>query len=173
MGRKQAIFRTFTQGGLSCNPLRSLPFSSVNVSCSSPYTWIMNTITTKNYAIAHFDEISALPCPCGLSQRAFATPDNQTATIHKVDIREDAQVHYHKKLTEIYLILETEGEAFIELDGEKFPLKPMTTVMIKPGCRHRAIGKMKLINVSIPAFDPGDEWLDEMPPETPSWTRPS
>ena len=129
--------------------------------------------TAKKYAIAHFPDIPAVPCPCGMSRRAFATPDNQTATIHIVDISDDAQVHYHKKLTEIYLILETEGEAFMELDGAKFPLQPMTTVMIKPGCRHRAIGKMKIVNVSVPAFDSEDEWLDQPTPETPAWTQPS
>ena len=134
---------------------------------------IMNHTTSKNFAIAHFDDIPAVPCPCGWSQRAFATADNQTATIHIVDISEDAQTHYHKTLTEIYLILETEGEALMELDGKKFPVRPMTAVMIKPGCRHRAIGKMKIVNVSVPAFDPEDEWLDEPMPETPSWIQPS
>ena len=136
-------------------------------------TCIVNKTTPKNFAIAHFDDIPAVPCPCGLSRRAFATADNQTATIHMVDISEDAQTHYHKRLTEIYLIMETEGEAFMELDGEKFPLRPMTAVMIKPGCRHRAIGKMKIINVSVPAFDPEDEWLDEPMPGTPAWIQPS
>ena len=66
--------------------------------------------------------------------------------------------HYHKKMTEIYLVLE--GEGHIELDGESLPVKPLTTVMIKPGCRHRAVGNMKIINVPIPKFDPDDEWLD-------------
>jgi len=32
--------------------------------------------------------------------------------------------------------------------------------MIHPGCRHRAIGHLKLINVPIPAFDPDDEYFD-------------
>ncbi len=30
----------------------------------------------------------------------------------------------------------------------------------QPGCRHRAVGKMKIVNVSIHAFDPEDEWFD-------------
>ena len=30
----------------------------------------------------------------------------------------------------------------------------------KPGCRHRAVGKMGIVNVSIPPFDPEDEWFD-------------
>jgi len=81
-----------------------------------------------------------------------------------VDIREDARTHYHKRLTEIYLVLEGEGE--IELDGERFPVKPMSAIMIKPGCRHRAIGKMKIINIPIPAFDPEDEWFDDSEAES-------
>ena len=80
------------------------------------------------------------------------------ATVHRVDIQEDARTHYHKKLTEIYVILE--GEGSMELDGQLFPIKPMTAIFIKPGCRHRAVGKMTIINVAIPAFDPSDEWFD-------------
>ena len=113
-----------------------------------------------NYRIAHFDEIEAVACPCGMSKRAFATPDNPTASIHYVEISLDAKTHYHKTFTEIYLILEVEGEAFIELDGERLPVKPMTTIMIQPGCRHRAVGKMKLINTAVPTFNPEDEWFD-------------
>ncbi|MDB5294927.1 MAG: Cupin domain protein, partial [Phycisphaerales bacterium] len=44
---------------------------------------------------------------------------------------------------------------------ERFPVKPLTAIFIKPGCRHRAIGNLKIINVPIPAFDPADEFFDE------------
>ena len=104
------------------------------------------------------DEISPQRCPCGFARRAFASPENSVATLHLVDIQEDARTHYHKKLTEIYLVLEGEGE--MELDGKRFPVKPMTSILIKPGCRHRAIGKMKIVNIPIPAFDADDEWFD-------------
>ncbi|HVJ47032.1 MAG TPA: cupin domain-containing protein [Luteolibacter sp.] len=112
----------------------------------------------KNYLVAQLDEIEAQRCPCGFTKRAFAVPENETATIHLVDIQEDARTHYHKKLTEIYLILE--GEGHMELDGELIPVKPMSSILIKPGCRHRAIGKLKIVNIPIPAFDPEDEWFD-------------
>jgi len=111
-----------------------------------------------NYMIACFDEIDAVKCPCGFAQRAFAESDNSTATMHIVDIREDSRVHYHKKLTEIYLVLEGSGR--MELDGEKIPVTPFTAIFIKPGCRHRAVGKMRIVNVCIPPFDPEDEWFD-------------
>lgn len=114
----------------------------------------------KSWEIAHFDEMDAVPCPCGMSRRAFVSADNPVATIHYVDIARDARTHYHKKLTEIYLVLETEGEAWMELDGERVPVRAMTTILIKPGCRHRAVGTMKIVNIPVPAFDPDDEHFD-------------
>ncbi len=112
----------------------------------------------ENYMIARFDEIDAIKCPCGLSRRGFVNHGNRKATMHVVDVQQDAKVHYHKKLTEIYFILEGDGE--MELDGDRVPIKPFTAIFIKPGCRHRAVGTMKIVNVSIPAFDPEDEWFD-------------
>jgi mannose-6-phosphate isomerase-like protein (cupin superfamily) len=61
-------------------------------------------------------------------------------------------------MTELYLILE--GEGFMELDGERIAVKPMMAVFIPPGVRHRAVGRMKIINVPVPAFDEGDEYED-------------
>ena len=111
-----------------------------------------------NYMIASFDEIDAVECPCGFSRRAFVSTENPIATMHMVDIQVDSKVHYHKKLTEIYFVLEGQGQ--MELDGQTIPVKPFTAIFIKPGCRHRAVGKMRIVNVSIPAFDPDDEWFD-------------
>jgi mannose-6-phosphate isomerase-like protein (cupin superfamily) len=112
----------------------------------------------KRYRVAQLDEIEPVDCPCGQSRRAFATPDNPVATLHMVDITTDARVHYHKRLTEIYLVLA--GEGHMELDGERVPVRPLTSVLIKPGCRHRAAGRLKIVNVPIPAFDPEDEYFD-------------
>ena len=112
----------------------------------------------KNYFVAQLDEIEPVQCPCGSSRRAFVRDDNPIATMHMVDICEDARAHYHKKLTEIYLVLE--GDGHMELDGESVPVKPLTAVFIKPGCRHRAVGAMRIVVVPIPVFDPADEWFD-------------
>src|SRR5882757_8482649 len=105
----------------------------------------------NRYLLADLDAIDPVRCPCGFTRRAFATPENALSTLHIVDIKEDSRTHYHKKMTEIYLVLE--GKGHIELDGELIPIKPMTSIMIKPGCRHRAIGKLNSVNVAIPAFD--------------------
>ena len=112
-----------------------------------------------NYVVAQMDEIDPVPCPCGHARRAFASDDDRVATLHVTDITSESRVHYHRTLTEIYLILE--GEGYMELDGERVPVRPMTGVLIKPGCRHRAVGQIRAAIVPIPAFDPADEWFDD------------
>jgi mannose-6-phosphate isomerase-like protein (cupin superfamily) len=110
------------------------------------------------FAIAHLETIPSVPCPCGTSRRAFGTPNHPNFSVHLVDISTDARVHYHKNLTETYVILE--GEGWIEVDRVRVPVRPLTAVTILPGCRHRAIGKLKLLNFVVPAFDPADEHFD-------------
>ena len=115
----------------------------------------------KNYFVTQLDAVPPVPCPCGQARRGFASErDAGAASVHLVDISADARAHYHKRMTEIYLVLE--GTGHLELDGERVSVKPMTAVYIKPGCRHRAVGKMRIINIPVPAFDPVDEWFDEV-----------
>ena len=56
-------------------------------------------------------------------------------------MKDEPTSHYHLKTTEIYVVLE--GEGYLELDGEQVPVKPLSALMIRPGCRHRAIGKLR------------------------------
>ena len=112
----------------------------------------------RNYDVAQLDAIPSVPCPCGFARRAFAGSADNAASVHVVDIQADARTHYHKRMTEIYVVLE--GEGTMELDGERVPLKPMTAIYIRPGCRHRAVGKLRILNIPIPAFDESDEWFD-------------
>lgn len=112
----------------------------------------------KRYLIEQLDEIPSQQCPCGTTRRAFVKSEGGTATTHLVDISADSRVHYHKRLTEIYVILEGEGQ--MQLDDDIVQVSPMTTVMIQPECRHRAIGQLKVLVIAIPAFNPDDEWFD-------------
>ena len=112
-----------------------------------------------NFLIEQLDELDSKACPCGFAKRAFSDEPGAVASLHMVEINQDSRVHYHKRMTEIYLVIE--GEGFLELDGELVPVRPFTTVYIKPGCRHRAVGQLKIINIPVPAFDPKDEWFDE------------
>jgi len=112
----------------------------------------------SNYHIAQLDEIPSVRCPCGHARRAFADAPGAVASMHVVDIEQDSRTHYHKRMTEIYLVLEGEGQ--MELDGQLVPVKPMSAVYIRPGCRHRAIGQLRIVNIPVPAFDEADEWFD-------------
>jgi mannose-6-phosphate isomerase-like protein (cupin superfamily) len=111
-----------------------------------------------NYEIAQLDALPSKRCPCGFTRRAFTDLTEAAASLHLVNIEADSRVHFHQRTTELYLVLEGEGE--IELDGQRYPVKPMTAIYIKPGCRHRAIGKLKIINIPIPAFAEDDEHFD-------------
>jgi len=115
-------------------------------------------MSMANYLVSQLDQISPVRCPCGFARRAFAETAEGAASLHIVDIEQDSRTHYHKKMTEIYLVLE--GEGHMELDGELIPVQPMTAIYIKPGCRHRAVGRLKIINVPVPVFDEADEWFD-------------
>src|SRR4051794_19140389 len=97
-----------------------------------------------NYQISQLDQLPQVQCPCGFARRAFAGSNDHVASLHLVDIQRDSRAHYHKQMTELYLVLE--GEGHIELDGKLFPIKPMTAIYIRPGCRHRAIGPLKIVN---------------------------
>ena len=119
----------------------------------------MNDNGKKKYLVADMENILPTPCPCGQARRAFIELGNDTASFHIVDISENSRPHYHKKMTEIYHVLE--GKESLSLMMTEIDLKPGITVMIKPGCIHRAVGNLKLINVPIPTFDPTDEWFPE------------
>lgn len=111
----------------------------------------------KRYKVERFSEITPVRCPCGMTRRAFIGFDPR-ATFHQVDIQNNAVLHYHKNHYEIYLILEGKGQ--MELDGEIIDVEEGCTIFIREYCRHRALGEMKIVNVSIPAFDPSDEYFD-------------
>ncbi|MBL8851940.1 MAG: cupin domain-containing protein [Planctomycetaceae bacterium] len=112
------------------------------------------------FEVADFSTIPRVPCPCGTARRAFNDVADFPGTVHVTEIAEDAQVHYHKRLTETYYFLECGPDAQMELNGERLPVKPGMSIMIRPGTRHRAVGTMKVLILVLPKFDPADEWFD-------------
>jgi len=120
----------------------------------------MPEIEQKAYRIIDFAEIPGVPCPCGTARRAFAEVAEFPATIHVTEIATDARLHSHRRLTEAYYFLECGEDAMMQLDEERIPVKPGLCIMIPPGVRHRAIGRMKVLIMALPKFDPEDEWFD-------------
>lgn len=110
-------------------------------------------------AVVDLAELPGVPCPCGVARRAFADVESFPGTIHLTEISENAAPHYHRRLTETYYILECGPDARFQLDDDTIELKPGRCILIPPGVRHRAIGRMKVLIVVFPKFDPADEWL--------------
>lgn len=112
------------------------------------------------YEIVDFDEVQGVPCPCGMARRAFTEVADFPATIHRTEISSDAKTHYHRKLTETYYFLQCAPGAAMELDGQRIAVRPGMAIVIRPGVRHRAVGRMTVLIFVLPKFDPGDEWFD-------------
>ena len=115
------------------------------------------------YEIVDFEELSPVACPCGQARRAFCDVPDFPGTIHRTEITAEAKAHYHNRLTETYYILRCEADAKMALDGKIVPVKPGMCILIRPGVRHRAIGRMTVLIVVFPKFDPGDEVIVEEP----------
>jgi mannose-6-phosphate isomerase-like protein (cupin superfamily) len=113
---------------------------------------------TRGYELVDYSLLPGTPCPCGTARRAEV--NDFPATVHVTEISEEARLHYHKRLTETYFFLECGPDAAMQLDGERLPVKPGMAVMIRPGTRHRALGRMRVVIFVLPKFDPADEWFD-------------
>lgn len=115
---------------------------------------------SEGYQWIDFKEIEGVPCPCGTARRALMEVESVPYSLHLTSISENAQAHYHRRITETYFFLECQPDAQIELEGVAYPVQPQSAITIFPGTRHRALGKMKVVIVASPKFDPTDEWLD-------------
>jgi len=110
--------------------------------------------------IVDFADLPGIACPCGTARRAFTDIPDYPATVHVTEIKADAALHYHRRITETYYFLECGPDARMQLDDAIVPVKPGLCILIPPGVRHRALGAMKVLIVALPKFDPADEWLD-------------
>ncbi len=111
------------------------------------------------YRFIDFREVPGTPCPCGTAHRAFHDFPEFPGTVHVTDISIDAKLHYHQRLTETYYFLECEPGARLQLNDDFLDVTPGCCVVIPPGVRHRALGRMKVLIFVLPKFDPADEWL--------------
>jgi mannose-6-phosphate isomerase-like protein (cupin superfamily) len=114
----------------------------------------------RPYELVDFAALPGVPCPCGTARRGLADVEDYPGTIHVTEIALDNALHYHKRLTETYYFLECEPGAKMQLNDEVLDVRPGTCIMIRPLTRHRAIGRMKVLIVVFPKFDPEDEWFD-------------
>jgi mannose-6-phosphate isomerase-like protein (cupin superfamily) len=115
----------------------------------------------KRYRVIDFGELPGVPCPCGIARRALLDVPDFPATIHRTEITTDAKLHYHRRLTETYYVLDCAAGTQMQLDDELVPVRPGLCVFIPPGVRHRAVGRMTALIFVLPKFDPDDEVIVE------------
>ena len=108
-----------------------------------------------------FAEITPVPCPCGQARRGFAGVPDFPGTIH---VTRNQRRRSHTLSQDTYRNLLHSGnvapDAGLELNGQWLDVFPGRCVVIPPGVRHQAVGKMKVLIVVLPEFDPHDEWFD-------------
>ena len=87
---------------------------------------------------------------CGWRDRLISHEDatlSPAAWAHAVDI-DGAKLHYHKRSTELYYVLE--GSGSVILNGAEQPVSKGSLVHIPPGVVHGARGQMCVLVVGIP-----------------------
>lgn len=105
--------------------------------------------------VRHEDEAPAERSTCGWRRLLISRQDdNVAAWAHAVDI-DSARLHYHRRATELYYVLE--GEGTVSLDGVEHPVRKGSIAHIPPGVVHGAKGRMRVLVVGIP--DIGEEDL--------------
>lgn len=98
-------------------------------------------------------------CPCGWTWQASAGQAISGTTISWVGITKEGRTRYHKRLAEIDYV--QEGRGRIELNGRGVTLQPHTEVLLLllRTC-HRVVGRLNILNLASPQFDPKDEYFD-------------
>lgn len=87
---------------------------------------------------------------CGWRDRLISGEDaslSPAAWAHAVDI-DRAKLHYHKRSTELYYVLD--GSGTVSLDGVEHPVQRGSMVHIPPGVAHGACGRMRVLVIGVP-----------------------
>ncbi len=98
---------------------------------------------------------------CGWRERLVSREDaalNPAAWAHAVDI-DGARLHYHKRSTELYYVLE--GGGTVSLDGVDHAVSKGSMVHIPPGVVHCAQGRMRVLVIGIPDIAEDDYFEPE------------
>lgn len=117
---------------------------------------IFSTMTTEDklpsgpLLVRHEGHTARERSTCGWRDRLISHEDeplSPAAWAHAVDI-DGARLHYHKRSTELYYVLE--GEGSVVLDGVEQAVTKGSLVHIPPGVVHGARGRMRVLVVGIP-----------------------
>ncbi len=103
---------------------------------------------------------------CGWRDRLISHEDadlHPAAWVHAVDI-DGARLHYHKRSTELYYVIE--GSGIVILDDKEQNVSQGSLVHIPPGVVHGARGRMRVLVVGIPDIAEDDFFEAERAPNS-------
>ena len=119
----------------------------------------METASRAPVLIRHEGEAPSERSACGWRHLLISRQDsNVAAWAPAVDI-DGARLHYHKRATELYYVLE--GGGSVSLDGVDQEVRKGTIVHIPPGVVHGAKGRMRVLVVGIPDIAEDDIFYSE------------
>lgn len=121
----------------------------------------MSTESVTALLVRHQADVPRERSLCGWRHRLISSQDegkDVAGWVHTVDI-DGAKLHYHKRATEIYYVLE--GEGSLSLDGVEYPVYKGSIVHIPPGVVHGAKGRMRVLVVGIPDIRDDDVFYPE------------
>ncbi len=105
---------------------------------------------TQQPLVRHENHTPREKSECGWRHRLISQADAKLAPaawVHAVAI-DGAKLHFHKRSTELYYVLE--GEGSVILDGVDHSVSQGSLVHIPPGVIHGARGQMRVLVVGIP-----------------------
>lgn len=109
-----------------------------------------NTLLKAQTLVRHEGHTPRERSTCGWRDRLISREDvelSPAAWAHAVDI-DGAKLHYHKRSTELYYVLD--GEGIVLLDGQEHEVRKGSLVHIPPGVVHGAKGRMRVLVVGVP-----------------------
>src|SRR5919201_1451553 len=122
------------------------------------------TTATSATMVRHEGEAPRERCTCGWRHLLLSRGDAGVAAwAHAVDI-DGARLHYHKRATELYYVLE--GEGTVSLDGVEHAVRKGSIVHIPPGVVHGVKGRMRVLVVGIPDIRDDDLFFPEDQPSS-------
>jgi mannose-6-phosphate isomerase-like protein (cupin superfamily) len=84
---------------------------------------------------------------CGQIRALIEDKDGAAAEIHHVEIG-NAKLHFHERTDEFYHVIA--GQGTMVIDDEEIELHRGVVVYVPRGTKHKAVGKLTVLTVSIP-----------------------
>jgi hypothetical protein len=104
------------------------------------------------YEIVDFSVLPGVDCPCGTARRAFADVPDFPGTIHVTEIAAGCAAALSPQVDRDLLFLGVRPDAQMQLDDQIIPVHPGMCILIRPGTRHRAMGRMRVLIVVLPSL---------------------